>query len=140
MFSKPCQYALRAVIYLASNSRRNEALGARQIAGALNIPHQYLSKILQQISRQNLISSVKGPNGGFYLNEHNLKTPLLQIIECIDGPTTLNSCILGLLKCSGANPCPLHAEFSKCREGLKNSIGNKNLRDFIGEAQKIVPE
>jgi Rrf2 family protein len=130
MFSKTCQYAIRAVIYIASNSNEAKSIGVKDIAESLNVPQQFLSKILQQLVRHNLLSSVKGPNGGFFLTEQNRNCSLLQIVECIDGAMVLNSCILGLPSCSLTNPCPLHHQFFACREGFKATLIGKKVADF----------
>lgn len=130
MFSRSCQYALRAVIYLARQTDTEGNTGVKEIADALDIPHQFLSKIMQQLSKQNLISSVKGPNGGFYLNEMNQSVSLLQIVECIDGPDILTSCIMGLPYCSAAKPCPLHTHVFEWREGFRELLARRKIGDF----------
>ena len=80
MFTKSCQYAIRAVIYMTEQKAHTKNLGVKEIADALQVPQQFLAKILQQLSKHNLISSVKGPNGGFYINEANAKVTLLDIV------------------------------------------------------------
>ena len=78
MFSKSCKYALRAVLYLAANTNESKKAGAKVIAETLDVPRPFLSKILQQLSRHQLIASTKGPHGGFYLDEREKKTAHLQ--------------------------------------------------------------
>lgn len=131
MFSKSCEYALRAVLYLSSNSTLETVIDASHIADALSIPHPYLSKILQKLTRQNLISSIKGPHGGFYLSDNNMQSTVLQIIECIDGEMSLKSCVMGFEKCSTANPCLLHYQVLEYRDGLKNVLASKKVSDFL---------
>lgn len=122
MFSKSCQYAIRAVIYMTERQASGKNMGVKEIADALHMPQQFLAKILQQLSRHNLISSVKGPNGGFFLSEANAHVSLLDIVECIDGKAALSSCILGMPTCSTEHPCPLHHHFYGSREGLKATL------------------
>ncbi len=124
MFTKSCQYAIRAVIFLAENQASDKNTGVKEIADALHVPQQFLAKILQQLSRHNLISSVKGPNGGFYLGEDNAEVTLLDIVECMDGKSTLSTCILGLPNCTNEHPCPLHHHFYGSREGLKATLSS----------------
>ncbi|MCB0519549.1 MAG: Rrf2 family transcriptional regulator [Lewinellaceae bacterium] len=130
MFSKSCQYAIRATIYLAMHQEEGKNLGVKEIATSLDVPQQFLAKILQQLSRQNLVSSIKGPNGGFYLSPENKLNSLLQIIECIDGPLTLNSCVLGLPQCSSVTPCPLHFNFFEYREKMRQTLGATSISNF----------
>jgi Rrf2 family protein len=122
MFTKSCQYAIRATIYMTERKAQRKNLGVKEIADALQVPQQFLAKILQQLSKHNLVSSVKGPNGGFYISEANAKVTLLDIVECMDGKGALNSCILGMPNCSNEHPCPLHNHFYGSREGLKATL------------------
>ena len=131
MFSRSCQYALRSVIFLARNSQAEKKTGVKEIADTLAIPQQFLAKILQQLSKHNLISSTKGPNGGFYLTDENMTVSLLQIVECIDGPDTLTSCVMGLPNCSTEKPCPLHIHVYDWREEFRNMLSSRRINDFL---------
>ena len=75
MFSQACKYAIRAVLYLAVHASEGKKVGVKDIAAALDVPKYFLAKILQQLSRNNLISSTKGPSGGFFLSEKTAKRP-----------------------------------------------------------------
>lgn len=138
MFSKSCKYGIRAVLYLAVNTKKaGKKIGVAEIAAELDVPKHFLAKILQELSRQNLISSTKGPKGGFFLSEKNIQEPLLRIIESIDGPQVMGSCILGLPVCSSETPCPLHEKSTAYREGLLEIISNQNIENL---AESIIIE
>lgn len=130
MFSKACTYAIRAVLYLATHGNEAKKLGVKDVAKALDAPKAYLAKLLQQLARHNLIASSKGANGGFYLTTEHRKARLQDIIECIDGKDALTGCILGLPVCSSENPCPLHTEALKFREGLDLAISTSTVGSF----------
>ncbi len=130
MFSKSCKYAMRAVLFLALNSSPKKKLGVNQIAEELDVPKHFLAKILQQLSRNLLISSTKGPSGGFFLSEENLNTSLRKVVETIDGPEVFNSCILGLPVCSFENPCPLHFKAIEYRNGLLEVIEGNSIKEL----------
>jgi len=136
MFSKSCKYAIRAVMYLAVNSSEEKKLGVKEISGALEVPKHFLAKILQQLSRHSLISSTKGPNGGFFLTEDDLKKPLRLVVESIDGPDVFNACILGLPVCSSKNPCPLHSTASVYRKGLLALLNDQNIREVAKKVKE----
>ena len=129
MFSKSGQYTIRAVLYLAAHSEEGRKLGVKEIAEALEVPKHFLAKILQQLARHGLISSTKGPSGGFYLSEANLRQPLRTIIENVDGPDLFSSCVLGFAVCSSKNPCPLHHQVIEYRKGLLELIEKKTIRE-----------
>jgi Rrf2 family iron-sulfur cluster assembly transcriptional regulator len=71
MLSSATKYTIRAVLYLATYTDISNKIGVKQIAEDLEIPQPFLAKLLQQLSRSKLVSSSKGPSGGFYLSEHN---------------------------------------------------------------------
>ncbi len=131
MLSKKCKYAIRAVLYLSSESKLpRELKGGREVSEALNIPLAFTSKILQELAREQVISSVKGPGGGFYLNYDNLQNPLLKIVDVIDGLEFFTSCGLGLPQCSQAHPCPVHQTFTECRSSLLKMLKSKKIKDL----------
>ncbi len=139
MFSKTCKYAIRAILYLAIHTDEGHKLGVEDIANGLKVPKHFLAKILQRLTRNNLASSSKGRNGGFYLSKENKMASLLPVIESIDGPETFTSCILGLPNCSGENRCSFHFQAVNYRDAMlwilqKESIGETakriNLNNF----------
>ncbi|GAB5555374.1 MAG: hypothetical protein Sapg2KO_49650 [Saprospiraceae bacterium] len=127
MFSKACKYAIRAVLYLAVHTDKENKLGTKDIAEALEVPAPFLAKILQQLSRHHLLSSSKGTGGGFYLSDEQFGITLMEVIEVVDGPDVLNSCILGLPECSSEHPCPLHKKVISARIDLLDLIKNQTI-------------
>ncbi len=67
MFSNSSKYAIKAVLFLALNSNEDKKIMVKDIANPINVPQAYIAKLLQELSRQNVISSTRGPKGGFYL-------------------------------------------------------------------------
>jgi len=128
IFSKTCEYAIRAVFYIAQKTPSGERVGIKDIALGIDSPELYLGKILQELSRKGLISSAKGPNGGFYLSEEMLALPLIEVVRALDGEALFTGCGLGLKQCSEINPCPLHNEF----KDIRNKIGLMLKRTTIG--------
>lgn len=136
MFSKTCQYAIRAALYLAIHASADAKLGVKEIAEALQAPPHFLGKILQQLARHQLIASEKGPRGGFYLSPANRQATLSQVVECIDGPNVFSGCILGLPVCSATKPCPLHVQAFAYREGLSYQLRNQSIEDLALRMQR----
>ncbi len=108
MISNSSKYALKAVLYLGLNSNENNKIMAKEIAGPVNAPLPYISKLLQELARKGLISSQKGPKGGFYLSEENRKKNLMDVVSTIDGELRIHTCVLDLERCNHERPCPLH--------------------------------
>lgn len=133
VFSKSCEYAMRAVFYIARSTHQGRKVGIKEIAENIKSPEPFLGKILQKLSREGLVQSSKGPNGGFYLNQDNLHKPIAEIVVCIDGNQLLTGCGLGLDYCSESNPCPLHQEFKFIREQLNQMLQNTTIGQFNEE-------
>ncbi len=130
MFSKSCRYAIRAVFFLAVHTDETRLLGTTEIADQLEVPKPFLAKILQQLSRHQLISSRKGAGGGFFLNTENRQMTLREVIECIDGKEVFKSCVLGLPVCSSENPCPLHEKVFSYRKSMEKLIDDQQVDDI----------
>ncbi|NUQ25477.1 MAG: Rrf2 family transcriptional regulator [Saprospiraceae bacterium] len=130
MFSKSCKYAIRAVVHLAIHSSESHKIGVKEVAEALDVPGPFLAKVLQQLSKNGLISSTKGPSGGFYLSERDKSASMRKVVESIDGPDIFTSCLLGLPVCSSANPCPLHDKAVIYREGLMYLLTRQTIKDL----------
>lgn len=127
MFSISCQYAIRAVLFLAVNTSEQVKIGADRLAEELEIPKHFLAKILQKLTRINLVSSAKGRNGGFYLSDENKGSNLLEIIYAIDGSDKFTNCILGLKECSGETPCPYHHFAVDLRNEFYFKLGSESI-------------
>jgi Rrf2 family iron-sulfur cluster assembly transcriptional regulator len=119
MLSKSCQYALRAALYLALRMRDGQKLGVRDIAAQIDAPEAFAAKILQSLVRHRVISSLKGPYGGFFLEPYQFDLPLLNVVHAIDGLSIFRECGLGLQQCSETRPCPLHYHYKAVRESLQ---------------------
>ncbi len=116
LLSKTTQYAIRALIFVQRETQASDnRVDIRKIAQAINSPTHFTAKILQQLVRQGIISSMKGPNGGFAANEDTAKVTLTQIISVMDGKDFSKACILGLATCSEDKPCPIHHRFGELK-------------------------
>ena len=125
-FSKSCEYALRATMYLAKDTSHKK-ININTIAKDLNVPMHYLSKVLQKLVHENIISSIKGRNGGFYLSDNEINKPLIRIVHAIDGIEIFQKCGLGINDCSSKRPCPLHNDIKAYRENLKIALSNNTI-------------
>lgn len=136
MFSKTCEYAIRAMIFIAQKSKGGNRVGIKEIAKGIDSPEHFIAKILQDLSRKGLLQSIKGPNGGFYLNGETLQCSLADIVKVVDGDTLFTGCGLGLKQCSETHPCPIHHEFRSVRRGIQVMLENARLGEFTDELEK----
>jgi Rrf2 family transcriptional regulator, iron-sulfur cluster assembly transcription factor len=128
MISKSCQYAIRAAVYLASRADENLKLNVKAIAKEIDAPEAFTAKTLQILNKHNIITSLKGPYGGFFIEEYQLDVPILNIVNAIDGLQIFKSCGLGLKKCSEANPCPFHNDYKILREAMLSTFEKTTIR------------
>ncbi len=129
MFSKTCQYAIRAVIFISKKSSEGERVGIKEIAKGIDSPEHFIAKILQDLSKRGLVSSFKGPNGGFYIDDDSDCT-IADIVRAIDGDKVFSGCGLGLDYCSENKPCPIHNEFKAVRDELYRILNQAKVGMF----------
>ena len=101
--------------------------GVQYIAEELNVPMHYLNKVMQTLVKNNIVSSSKGRNGGFYLTDEEINLPLINVVHAIDGKDVFDQCGLGLKECSNAHPCPLHDDIKAYRENLKLALSENSI-------------
>jgi Rrf2 family iron-sulfur cluster assembly transcriptional regulator len=131
MFSKSTEYALRAVIYIAQKSSEENKLGIESIAKAIDSPRPFTAKILQSLTKDNrIVSSVSGPNGGFYMVEKAKELPVWTVIEAMGEVKIIEKCILGLNQCSEDKPCPMHAQYKSIKQQLILLFQTKTIQQL----------
>lgn len=131
MFSKACEYGIKATIFIAIKSFEGERVSPKEIAKEIDSPQAFTAKILQDLVRHKVINSIKGAYGGFEINKNDIKTiKLSQIVTAIDGDSIYNGCGLGLHACDENHPCPVHDKFKVVRDELKDMLENTNLEEL----------
>jgi len=131
MFSKACEYGIRAVIYIAEQSHHDKKVSLKDVAQAVESPEAYTSKILQQLSRSNIINSNKGPTGGFWMDKQTLdNVKLSTLVSAIDGSSIYIGCGLGLKQCNEKMPCPVHNSFKEIRNELKKMLETTSVKSL----------
>ncbi|MBX3239389.1 MAG: Rrf2 family transcriptional regulator [Chitinophagaceae bacterium] len=135
MFSKTCEYAIRAMIFIAQKAKSGGKVGIKDIAKGIDSPEYFIAKILQELSRKGLVQSTKGPNGGFYLDKSAMKNSLADIVKAVDGEGIFLGCGLGLKQCSESHPCPIHHEFKTIRKQLGQMLEKAKVGAFTEELE-----
>ncbi len=135
IFSRQCEYAIQALIYLAKQPPENW-ISIKEIAKKLKIPQHFLGKIMQSLSAMGLLQSQKGLFGGFGLAKSAKQIFIYDIVEAIDGDVYRRECVLGFPNCSEKSPCPVHDEWKDLRNGIVEMIKKKSLYDMSEEILK----
>jgi Rrf2 family iron-sulfur cluster assembly transcriptional regulator len=140
MLSSSSKYAIRAVTYIASQSRNNEKIGIKKISEDLGLPTPFLAKILQLLAKQKILSSSKGPHGGFSLLRDPKKITLLDIIATIDGKDVFDNCIIHNMPCKCVDEnkikCPIHDDYAKVSHGLIKFFNGRTIYSLVKTASK----
>src|SRR5512134_11208 len=110
MLSKTSEYALRAVLFLARESR-DIPVPAGDIASGLDVPANYLSKILHTLSRAGVVSSERGPGGGYRLARAPDTISLADVVGAFEPISPGSRCLLGRARCRDDQPCAAHARW-----------------------------
>jgi Rrf2 family protein len=131
MFSKACEYAIRSCIFIATKSMNNERVNLKSIAKEIDSPEAFTAKILQQLAKNNIIQSLKGPTGGFTITIETMTTiKLRNIVLAIDGDGIYSNCVLGMKDCSEQQPCPVHFQYKSIKAELLSFLENTNLKQL----------
>jgi Rrf2 family protein len=131
MFSKACEYGIKASIFIAINSYEGKRVSPKEISEEIDSPTAFTAKILQALVRDNIINSIKGAYGGFEIDKNKISSiKLSQIVNAIDGDNIYKGCGLGLHTCDEDHPCPVHDKFKIVRSELRDMLENTNLEQL----------
>jgi Rrf2 family iron-sulfur cluster assembly transcriptional regulator len=135
IYSKPCEYAIRALAFLARFPTDGAAQG-KKIAKAEGLPAPVLGKVLQELVRKGLLESRRGPGGGFRLARNPQLITLRDVVAAIDGLDQFLECAVGLERCSDESPCPLHDTWKDLRTQMMNYLEATTLSDMAAAVSR----
>ncbi|UCH64179.1 MAG: Rrf2 family transcriptional regulator [Fidelibacterota bacterium] len=131
LYSKSAEYTIQAMLYLAENEGKGLVM-VSSIAEAYNIPKHFLAKLVQTLTRNHLIRSYRGRNGGIELARPAEKITILQIVNAIEGPPPEKEmCVIGLDVCSDDVVCPLHNQWQHIKDLMHDTLNNQTLLDLV---------
>lgn len=131
MLSTTCKYAVRSIIFIGIRAAGGSKVNVRQIATELDVPMQFLSKILQIFVKKGVLNSLRGPNGGFAFQKDPFEVSLFDIITIVDGPEIFESCIIGTRPChctdKAFHKCTVHDGYARLRKDLIDFFTNETI-------------
>lgn len=136
ILSQTAVYALKAVLHLAE-AGGEEPVRVDDIAQALDVPRNYLSKILHVLAREGVLSSTRGPHGGFRLGRDASGLRLEDVIRHFDEITTASGCLLGRARCSDASPCAAHARWKDVSRSAQAFLRETTIEDLSASGAGI---
>jgi Rrf2 family protein len=131
MFSKACEYSIRATIYVAAQSLNDQRASLKAIAKEIGSPEAFTAKIMQHLVRTDIMFSVMGPTGGFQMDKNRIdEVKLSMVVNAVDGDSIYRGCGLGLPKCDASRPCPVHDKFAKIRDELQEMLEDTSIYEL----------
>jgi len=130
LFSKKCEYALQSLLFLAEFQDEG-ILSADPIANHLDIPKEFVSKILRSLTKSGLVVSQRGKTGGFQLAHAPERISLMDVIADIDGTAVFEDCLFCHPGCNPDAPCPVHETWSLMQNQLSHLMKSTHLDNFI---------
>jgi Rrf2 family transcriptional regulator, iron-sulfur cluster assembly transcription factor len=130
MLSSTSEYALRAILVLARHSD-GRALRADEIACATASPKNYMAKTLNALAKAGLVTSARGPLGGFVLACDPAELTLARIIDCFDEPRPHRRCLVGAGPCDPTRPCAAHLRWASITDARRTPLDNTTVADLL---------
>lgn len=134
MLGRTTEYAIRAMVYIYIRNLDGGRPSFKEIAKNIDSPEQFTGKVLQNLARSNLISSVKGKGGGFFFFDPSKPLNLYEIIKAVEGDEYFTRCGFGLKQCDSTTPCPLHEDYSEIRKAFFQLVTKQTIQSL---AEKI---
>jgi Rrf2 family protein len=128
-------YALRAIVSLGKHWRQ-ELVSTSEVAKEQAIPYQLACKIFQKLSKAQLVESSMGPKGGFQLSRKPAKINLQQVIEAMQGPMSLNRCLLDTDTCPNRTDCPVSKSLGGLQKYMNSYFQSVTVDDLLNNKHK----
>lgn len=127
IFSQTCKAAIKAVIFITTRSMKKQTATIKTIVSEIGENEHTVAKLLQVLAKHQLISSIKGPAGGFFMTEAQMQARIKDVVFAIDGNEDLKRCVLGLNQCNPNKPCPIHFEYLEAKKVILDILHDHSI-------------
>jgi len=131
LIRRDTDYAFRLTAELAGAYSENRLLTARVLAKDNEVPYALTCKILQKLAKAGIIESTMGPKGGFRLSKEPDDIEFKQIVEAVQGPVSVNKCLVGGYICPFNGKCPVHPKMAVLQSKINGYLKELTLQEFI---------
>ncbi len=132
MLSNAAIYGIRGLIYLASQKER-KYIPISEISEKLDISFHFLTKIFQKFTKENILISNRGPQGGISFNRPPKSLYIFEVVEIIDGAEIFDKCVIGLPGCGELDPCPMHDNWRLVKDQIKDQFEETNIEELANK-------
>ena len=130
------QYAIRIMSYIANNSE-DPLCNAKELSETLNIPYKFLTKIMSDLVKAEIILSIRGREGGYKLSKPASSITIMDILDIFNEYSHHGQCVLGIGKCDGTNKCSLHNQWVKPQKLIQKMFEETTLDTLDGKDFKL---
>ena len=131
LVTRETDYAVRTVLYLARDGSRLASV--TEIAQSMHIPKSFLAKLLQRLVRSNILTSMRGVNGGFQLAQKPSDITLLSIMEAVQGPAGINVCAIDSKRCKLSSSCSVHPVWVEIRKEVERRLKRATIANLLAD-------
>ena len=136
VLSNSSQYAIRILAYMA-DQKDSALINATELAEILYIPYKFLTKIMTELVKVDLVESIRGREGGFKLKKKSSEIMVGDILDLFGDSVKDEQCILGIGFCNGLCKCALHDQWMEPKLLLQKMFRESSLEDIAGRGCKI---
>ena len=122
-------YAARLMVHLAKRYG-DGPIPTRAAAAEEQVPYQLACKLMQKLNNAKLVTSCMGPKGGFVLGAEPSKISLLEVVEAIQGPISMNRCVLNKNVCSRQKDCAVRKKLTDIQENITSGLAAITLEEL----------
>jgi Rrf2 family protein len=126
--SEAASLGIHTMVLMTSNP--THLFTTSSIASDLAVSEAHLAKVLQRLTKEGFVESVRGPSGGFHLSTNPATTSLMQIYEAIDGPFDNHECLLGTRECR-RNSCVFGSMAKSIGDQVKHYLSETTLAQLV---------
>lgn len=127
-FSATTEYALRIMSYMVMDEQK--IYTTNDLYENLHIPFRYLRKLMINLSKEDILDSIRGKNGGYKIAKAPQEISLLKVIESTGENPITNICFFGYKECNIEKPCIMHDKWAKIRENIAYVLSSTTLQDI----------
>jgi Rrf2 family protein len=129
--TRQADYAVRAVLHLAELKNNGGRAPTSKIATEEHIPPSFLAKIVSQLSVAGVVQTSRGARGGVSLSRDPSEITLLEVVEAIDGPITINECVNDPSACPFGDRCKVHTIWCSVQSEMINKLSGTTFAQLV---------
>jgi len=126
--SKTSEYALRVLSYMINSDM--QVFPAKHLIEKLDVPDQYLRRLMTDMTKSGFIKSIQGREGGYVFAKNATRIFISDVIDAVEGMDRYSGCIMGFSACNEKNPCSLHKSYAQHRNNVISYFKTTSIQEL----------